>query len=161
MRLTPDNNRGFDSDLRQSPDNNRSYDAKIAKIRQYTEIILRRLLEYPCDKNIEIGNTRTTEKLDKKGYVEEFFRSSLEVIRKLENERTHTKYRKLANEEEYIMRQHGREEVLNRRIDIQRLLFYAPYYIVILIAFFPGSIRKTNYSLSGSLYLKRSPSPSI
>lgn len=117
MRLTPDNNRGVDSDLRQSPNNNRSYDAKIAKIRQYTEIILRRLLEYPCDKNIEIGNTRTTEKLDKKGYVEEFFRSSLEVIRKLGNERTHTKYRKLANEEEY-------REVEDSLLNIYAYLYY-------------------------------------
>ena len=94
-----------------------SYGTKIQKIRQYTEIVLRRLLNYSCDKNIEIGNSFTIEKLDKKGFTEPLFRDSLEVIRSSGNERTHTKYRHTATEKEY-------QEVLDSIFNIYGYLFY-------------------------------------
>lgn len=94
-----------------------SYGTKIQKIRQYTEIILRRLLEYPCDKNIEIGNEYTLEKLDKKGFVEPLFREALEKIRSTGNERTHTKFRRVATEEEY-------EEILDSLFNLYAYLFF-------------------------------------
>lgn len=94
-----------------------SYGTKIQKLRQYTEIVLRRLLNYPCDKNIEIGNDLTIEKLDKKGFTEPLFKDSLEVIRSTGNERTHTKYRRTATEEEY-------QAVLESIFNIYGYLFY-------------------------------------
>lgn len=94
-----------------------SYGTKIQKIRQYTEIVLRRLLDYSCDKNIEIGNNFTIEKLDKKGFTEPLLRDSLEVIRSAGNERTHTKFRHTATEEEY-------QKVLNCIFNIYGYLFY-------------------------------------
>ena len=94
-----------------------SYGTKIQKIRQYTEIILRRLLEYPCDKNIEIGNEYTLDKLDKKGFVEPLFREALEKIRSTGNERTHTKFRRVATEEEYV-------EILESVFNLYAYLFF-------------------------------------
>lgn len=94
-----------------------SYGTKIQKIRQYTEIIIRRLLNYPCDKNIEIGNTFTQDNLSKCGCNENWFRDALEVIRSGGNERTHTKWRRVAQEEEY-------ERILNALFDLYGYLFY-------------------------------------
>ena len=94
-----------------------SYGTRIQKLRQYTEIILRRLLHYPCDKNIEIGNDRTIANLERHGFVEPLFRSSLEVIRSTGNERTHTKYRQSATKEEYL-------EILNSVFNLYGYLFY-------------------------------------
>lgn len=90
---------------------------KIQKIRQYTEIVLRRLLKYPCNKNIEIGNDQTIEKLDSAGFTEPLFRESLENIRKIGNERSHTKWRKTASDEEY-------QEILNCLLNVYGYLFY-------------------------------------
>ena len=94
-----------------------SYGTRVQKLRQYTEIILRRLLQYPCNKNIEIGNAYTLEKLDRAGFTEPLFRDSLEIIRSTGNERTHTKYRQVATEEEY-------QEILNSVFNIYGYLFY-------------------------------------
>ncbi len=58
-----------------------SYGTKVQKLRQYTEIILRRLLNYRCDKNIELGNEYTLDNLDRAGFTEPLFRDSLEKIR--------------------------------------------------------------------------------
>lgn len=94
-----------------------SYGTKVQKIRQYTEIILRRLLNYPCDKNIEIGNNLTIKKLDKEGFTEPLFRDSLEIIRSSGNERAHTKFRRVATEDEY-------QEILESLFNIYGYLFY-------------------------------------
>ena len=94
-----------------------SYGTRVQKLRQYTEIILRRLLNYPCDKNIEIGNDRTIDRLDKDGFTEPLFRDSLEKIRATGNERTHTRYRQVASEEEYL-------EILDSVFNLYGYLFY-------------------------------------
>lgn len=94
-----------------------SYGTKIQKIRQYVEIILRRILNYPCDNNIEIGNEYTIEKLDKNGFTEPLFRDALEYIRRVGNERTHTKWRKVAEEMEF-------QDVLDSLFNIYGYLFY-------------------------------------
>ena len=94
-----------------------SYGTKVQKIRQYTEIVLRRLLHYRCDKNLELGNDRTLEKLTKQGYIEPLFRDSLENIRSTGNERSHTRYRKVATEEEY-------NKALESLFNIYGYLFY-------------------------------------
>lgn len=94
-----------------------SYGTKVQKIRQYTEIILRRLLHYRCDKNLELGNDRTLEKLTKQGYTEPLFRDSLEIIRTTGNERSHTRYRKVATEAEY-------NKALDCLFNIYGYLFY-------------------------------------
>lgn len=58
-------------------------------------------MNFPCNKNLEIGNEYTQINLDKGGYTEPLFRDALETIRATGNERTHTKYRHVATEEEY------------------------------------------------------------
>lgn len=94
-----------------------SYGTKVQKLRQYTEIILRRLLDYPCNSNIEIGNDRTIANLDSRGFTEPLFRDSLERIRATGNERTHTKYRQVATETEYM-------EILDSVFNLYGYLFY-------------------------------------
>ena len=94
-----------------------SYGTKVQKLRQYTEIILRRLLNYRCDKNIELGNEYTLDNLDRAGFTEPLFRDSLEKIRATGNERTHTKYRHIATEAEY-------QEILDNVFNIYGYLFY-------------------------------------
>lgn len=94
-----------------------SYGTKIEKIRQYTEIILRRLLKYDPKKMLELGDKRVIRQLDEKGYVEEWFRSSLDTIRKKGNNRTHTQVRKVATEEEF-------NNVVNSLFDLYAYLFY-------------------------------------
>lgn len=94
-----------------------SYGTKVQKLRQYTEIILRRLLNYPCNSNIEIGNDRTIANLDSRGFTEPLFRDSLERIRATGNERNHTKYRRVATEEEY-------REILDSVFNLYGYLFY-------------------------------------
>jgi len=94
-----------------------SYGTRVQKLRQYTEIILRRLLNYPCDANIEIGNDRTIAKLDRHGFTEPLFRDSLENIRATGNERNHTKNRRVATKEEYC-------EILDSVFNLYGYLFY-------------------------------------
>lgn len=94
-----------------------SYGTRVQKLRQYTEIILRRLLKYPCNKNIEIGNERTVTNLDNAGFTEPLFRDSLEKIRATGNERNHTKYLQVATEEEY-------QEILDSVFNLYGYLFY-------------------------------------
>lgn len=94
-----------------------SYGTRVQKLRQYTEIILRRLLNYPCNANIEIGNDHTIANLDKHGFTEPLFRDSLEKIRAIGNERNHTKYRRVATEDEY-------REILDSVFNLYGYLFY-------------------------------------
>ena len=94
-----------------------SYGTKIHKLRQYTEVILRRLLNYPCDKNIEIGHEKTIMKLNRRGFTEPLFRSSLEIIRINGNERGHSRLTEVATEDEY-------QEVLNSVFNLYGYLFY-------------------------------------
>lgn len=78
-----------------------SYDSKMHSIRRYTEIILRRLLAYPINKSIMIGDENVRKKLEKKGYTEQVFLDAIETIRNGGNRGSHTKELKVAEKKEY------------------------------------------------------------
>ena len=75
-----------------------SYDSKMHSIRRYTEIILRRLLAYPINKSIMIGDENVRKKLEKKGYTEQVFLDAIETIRNGGNRGSHTKELKVLGE---------------------------------------------------------------
>ena len=74
------------------------FDTKIEKIRQYTEIIIRRLLRYDPDKLLTLGHENTIRQLDNKGFTEPFFRNSLDKINSYGSDRTHTQVRVLSDQ---------------------------------------------------------------
>ena len=94
-----------------------SYDAKIALVRRYTEIILRRMLEYPADEQLTVGNHEVKKKLKSAGYTEEFFYNNLEKIVKPGNKRTHTQELVLATKSDY-------ESSLSALFNLYGYLFY-------------------------------------
>lgn len=94
-----------------------SWGTKIQKIRQYTEVILRRLLDYTPTHKLMIGHPRTVGDLNKMGYTEPFFRDALEKIRVSGDDRTHTQVTATATEAEYL-------EVEESLLKIYAYLFY-------------------------------------
>jgi len=94
-----------------------SYGTRLFLIRKYTEIIIRRLLNYPCNKNLTIGNEYTIQKLDKRGFTEPLFRESLKKILGTGNDNSHTEVRTIATEEEY-------QEILESLFNLYGYLFY-------------------------------------
>lgn len=94
-----------------------SYDTKIAQIRKYTEIIVRRLLKYPCDKLLTLGHYTVQNKLEKGGFTESLLSESLSTINANGSHRTHTQKTILATREEY-------EECVNSLFNLYGYLFY-------------------------------------
>ena len=94
-----------------------SYDAKISQIRRFTEIILRRLLNYQTGSQLTVGDKRISRKLEEVGFTETFFTESLKTIVKPGNKRTHTQVLKVANEEDY-------QNVLQGLLNLYGYLFY-------------------------------------
>lgn len=94
-----------------------SYTTKIEKIRQYTEIILRRLLRFDMDKQLMLGDRAIKSDLKEKGYDEPWFKSSVKKIQKKGNDHTHTEVRYVAGEEEY-------NTVIDNLFNLYGYLFY-------------------------------------
>lgn len=94
-----------------------SYGTKIEKIRQYTEIIIRRLLKYDQEEQLTLGNRNIKKQLRASGYTEQWFITALKNICKKGNLRSHTQMRKIAEVEEY-------NEVENSLFDLYGYLFY-------------------------------------
>lgn len=80
---------------------NASYSSKVANVRKYAELIVRRLLHYNPQKQLTLGHTYTREKLLKKGYTEKLFIDSLDVINGMGSDRAHTQVIPVATEDEY------------------------------------------------------------
>lgn len=94
-----------------------SYDTRIAQIRKYTEIIIRRLLNYPIKYDLTIGHLNTKKSLDDMGYTEALFKNALKGIQKPGNDRTHTKVTQIATEEEY-------NKAVENLFDLYGYMFY-------------------------------------
>lgn len=94
-----------------------SYDAKIALIRRYAEIILRRLLGYASNDKLTLGDSEVKEDLKKAGYTEKFFRTNLDKLAGLGNKRTHTQSLEVASKEDF-------EEELDTLFNLYGYLFY-------------------------------------
>lgn len=94
-----------------------SFDTKIEKIRKYTEIIIRRLLRYDPDKFLTLGHENTIRQLDNKGFIEPFFRNSLEIINSYGSDRIHTQKRVPADKKEF-------DEVMESLFNLYGYLFY-------------------------------------
>jgi len=69
----------------------RSRRGTIATIRQYTEVIIRRILDLPHGDSVTIGNKKIISKIKQKSNNNKFLLSSLETIRDIGNKCTHTK----------------------------------------------------------------------
>lgn len=80
---------------------NASYSSKVANIRKYAELIVRRLLHYDTSKQLTLGNYKTQERLAKKGCTEKIFVDALSAINKNGSNRTHTQIISEATKEEY------------------------------------------------------------
>lgn len=80
---------------------NASYSSKVANIRKYAEIIVRRLLNYDTSKQLTLGHKYTQEKLTKKGCTEKLFIDALTAINNIGSDRTHTQVIPVATKEEY------------------------------------------------------------
>ncbi len=94
-----------------------SYSNKIASIRRYTEIILRKMLDYPSGKKLTLGNINVQNRLAKKGYTEPLFLDSLDCINHNGSNRTHSQITEPATEEEY-------NRTLEALFNIYGYLFY-------------------------------------
>lgn len=95
---------------------NASYTSKIANIRRYSEIILRRLLGYDTDKQLTLGHHVTQEKLRKKGFTEKLFIDAVASINEEGSDRTHTQVIPIATKEEY-------ENAVSNLFDLYAYLF--------------------------------------
>lgn len=93
------------------------YDKRISAIREYAEIILRRLLKLKTEYMVTLGDHKIRSRLNKEGFTETIFVESLETITKHGNDRSHTKKLSLATKEEY-------EEVINALFNLYAYLFY-------------------------------------
>ncbi|BAL69123.1 hypothetical protein SMULJ23_0789 [Streptococcus mutans LJ23] len=78
---------------------NRSNTGKISSIRQYTEIIVRRILNYPQGKKLTIGNKKIQSKL-KEYSSNPLLRDSIEIILSNGNSRSHTQVVKPPTDED-------------------------------------------------------------
>lgn len=80
---------------------NSSYDAKVARIRTYAEIIVRRLLDFPCDKDLTLGNKKVIRQLNDLGISEDFFKKAVVGINKNGSKSTHTNRFTVASKDDY------------------------------------------------------------
>lgn len=95
---------------------NASYDTKVARIRKYAEILVRRLLKYDPEKPLTLGHKNTLNKLDKKQYTEPLLRDSLKQLNSYGSESTHSQKREPASKQEY-------EEAIQNLFNIYAYLF--------------------------------------
>lgn len=68
----------------------RSRRGKIATIRQYTEVIVRRILDLPCTDYVTLGNKKILSELEKRSNKNPMLMDSLHTICLLGNRSTHT-----------------------------------------------------------------------
>ena len=77
-----------------------SYRGRVAKIRQYTEVIVRKLIDYDPDKGITLGKHCIEKRIHSiPNYC--FIKDSLENIRNYGNDDSHTQKRDVVTEDEY------------------------------------------------------------
>jgi len=77
-----------------------SYRGRVAKIRQYTEVIVRKLIDYDPDKRITLGKHCIEKRIHSiPNYC--FIKDSLENIRNYGNDDSHTQKRDVVTEDEY------------------------------------------------------------
>lgn len=95
---------------------NASYTSKIANIRRYSEIIIRRLLGYDTDKQLTLGHYVTQDKLRKKGFTEKLLIDAIASINEEGSDRTHTQVIPVATKEEY-------ENAVSSLFDLYAYLF--------------------------------------
>lgn len=77
-----------------------SYRGRVAKIRQYTEVIVRKLIDYDPNKGITLGKHCIERKIHSiPNYC--FIKDSLENIRNYGNDDSHTQKRDVVTEDEY------------------------------------------------------------
>lgn len=95
---------------------NASYTSKIANIRRYSEIIIRRLLCYDSSKQLTLGSHVTQDRLRKKGFTEKLFEDTITSINKTGSDRSHTQVIHIATKEEY-------EEAVNNLFNLYAYLF--------------------------------------
>jgi predicted GNAT family acetyltransferase len=95
---------------------NASYTSKIANIRRYSEIIIRRLLGYDSDKQLTLGHHVTQDKLRKKGFTEKLITDAITSINEEGSDRTHTQVIPVATKEEY-------EKAISNLFDLYAYLF--------------------------------------
>lgn len=95
---------------------NASYTSKIANIRRYSEIIIRRLLGYDSDKQLTLGHHVTQDKLRKKGFTEKLITDAIAFINEEGSDRTHTQVIPVATKEEY-------ENAISSLFDLYAYLF--------------------------------------
>lgn len=80
---------------------NMSYSRKIGAIRQYTEVIVRRLIHSDTGKQITLGHHVTRDKLLKRGITEDLFWNALDKINSDGSDRTHTQVTTVATEQDF------------------------------------------------------------
>ncbi len=95
-----------------------SYSNKVALIRKYTEIIIRRLLGWENEKKMTLGDIVVKKALRQNGYTEKFFIDALEIIRKQGNNQTHTRLDNFDSSKECF------KNVENALFNIYAYLFY-------------------------------------
>lgn len=95
-----------------------SYNTKIARIRTYAEIIVRRLLRWDTEKQLTLGHNTAQQRLTKKKYTEPLLRDSIVKINELGSNRTHTQIVKLATKEEF-------DTVVENLFNLYAYLFYS------------------------------------
>lgn len=95
---------------------NASYTSKIANIRRYSEIIIRRLLGYDTEKQLTLGHHVTQDKLRKKGFTEKLLIDAVTSINEDGSDRTHTQVIPIATKEEY-------EKAVSNLFDLYAYLF--------------------------------------
>lgn len=95
---------------------NASYNSKIADIRKYAEVIVRRLIHRDTEKPLTLGNQYTEEKLRKRGIEEELFWNAVEKINSFGSDRTHTQVTTVATKREF-------DDVVDSLFDLYAYLF--------------------------------------
>ena len=95
---------------------NASYNSKIADIRKYAEVTVRRLIHRGSKKPLTLGNKYTKEKLRKRGIEEEMFWNALEKINSVGSDRTHTQVTTVATKREF-------DDVVDSLFDLYAYLF--------------------------------------
>ena len=95
---------------------NASYNSKIADIRKYAEVIVRRLIHRDTEKPFTLGNQHTKEKLRKSGIEEEMFWNAVEKINSVGSDRTHTQVTTVATKREF-------DDVVDSLFDLYAYLF--------------------------------------
>lgn len=124
---------------------NASYRAKLAIMRTLTELLVRKIINFPDKEQLMLGNAKVgnlIKEVEKKNQTQQFLQSRVSILREIGNDKIHTKNINITEEEEYV-------EALQSLLDLMAYPFiqyfchnkFSDFYDVKLFSVLPPELR--------------------